>query len=195
MKERASCVQRLISTVTRRAKKSNGGGRTSIHCNVDPCSAEILLKTVVSVSLFRISRAGSIGTSSNLRLTSSIPKNTSKMALNLVTYLTMHETNSRFVQSTNAKAMASRKQPKLLKLEEKKILAEPESQNLWKRDIIFEVCAALQLIKLGIKTAFWECTAMERATLGRSKKVYFGVGCFFSSVLLFSWRGDLMREP
>ena len=43
-------------------KKSKGGGRTSIRCNVDPCSAEILLKTVVSVSLFRILRAVSIGT-------------------------------------------------------------------------------------------------------------------------------------
>ena len=36
-------------------KKNKGGGRTSIHCNVDPCSAEILLETVVSVNLFRIS--------------------------------------------------------------------------------------------------------------------------------------------
>ena len=59
-------------------KKSKGGGRTSIHCNVDPCSAEILLETVVSVSLFRIQRAVSIGTSSNLRLTSSIRMNTPK---------------------------------------------------------------------------------------------------------------------
>ena len=48
-----------------------------------------------------------------------------EMALNLVINVTMHERNSRSVQSINAKAMASRTQPKRLKLEGNKILAEP----------------------------------------------------------------------
>ena len=58
-----------------------------------------------------------------------------QIALNLATlYLAG---NHRFVQSINAKAMAYRTQPKLLKLEGNEILAEQGSQNLWKWDSIF----------------------------------------------------------
>ena len=80
--------------------------------------------------------------------------------------------------------MACRAQPKLLKLGENKILAEQESLE---EEQHYETCAAIQLIKLGIKTGSWECTAMEWRPFFEARRYTLELGV--SSQVCCSFRG------
>ena len=105
------------------------------------------------------------------------------MALNLVTNVTRQEPPELFDRSIRKRCHAVRNQ-KLLELEENKILAEQESLE---EEQHYETCAALQLIKLGIKTASWECTAMGWQPLVEAKRSTLELGV--SSQVCCSFRG------
>ena len=55
-REQESFVQWNKDFLPRSSRKSNGG-RTSIHCNREPATAELLLRIIVSVNRFSVHRA------------------------------------------------------------------------------------------------------------------------------------------